>query len=772
MLNLVRRNKLHRYERRLRDPRRLRGSGVPIKLVAAIAVLMAAEKGGGASDQLESRRVTVPDVIRMTRLGDVENSAGDDPIDRVARFSPDGRKFVVVLRKGNLENNTNEYSILLWDTDTLARPQAAPRPLLTRSSSSNRAAIKNVKWLSDNRSIAFLAEGPNELQQLYVLDIRTRILRKFTNHASNLIAYSITPDGASFAFEAEEPDRSVWNKDTMRNGLFVTNQLLFNILADKNIFPEPFGGPRLYFQGRGRPTESLATNDTIDNLGSKLCISPDGRYLLLSTRVIEVPESWKDYSDAWIHTQATQPLKPGEATWLERFELIDTRTGRNRVLLNSPLKGIVGPKAAWMPDSRSAILSGLYLPLEDTIGEIREVRKSATFSVEAEVASGETIEISRRDLKLVGWDEGTRSLAFTSSKSDTGKRSRSKVYFRKSGGSWREVSEFSQQERARMLPDVVLEEDMNTPPRIFSISPAENQKNLLLDLNPQFRGLHFAKEEEVHWKARDGADLRGGLYYPVDYVQGKRYPLVIQTHAFNPNRFWIDGPWTTAFAAQPLAGKDILVLQADESYENENSPEEVDREVARLETAIDALDQRGLIDRERVGIIGFSRTCLFVKYALTHSKYHFAAASVTDGIDGGYFQYLIASGISALDYIQEGLNGGTPWGVGMKSWLRRSPGFNMGEVQTPLLITALNPTSLLGEWEWFAALHRLAKPVELVMTKAGDHVLQKPWDRMVSQQGNVDWFAFWLKDEEDPDPAKGEQYVRWRKLRTLMQTKH
>jgi len=37
---------------------------------------------------------------------------------------------------------------------------------------------------------------------------------------------------------------------------------------------------------------------------------------------------------------------------------------------------------------------------------------------------------------------------------------------------------------------------------------------------------------------------------------------------------------------------------------------------------------------------------------------------------------------------------------------------------------------------------------------------------MVSQQGNVDWFCFWLKGEEDPDPTKAEQYKRWRELRS------
>jgi hypothetical protein len=40
---------------------------------------------------------------------------------------------------------------------------------------------------------------------------------------------------------------------------------------------------------------------------------------------------------------------------------------------------------------------------------------------------------------------------------------------------------------------------------------------------------------------------------------------------------------------------------------------------------------------------------------------------------------------------------------------------------------------------------------------------------MLSQQTTVDWYGFWLKGEEDPDPAKVEQYKRWRELRKLQQ---
>jgi hypothetical protein len=55
----------------------------------------------------------------------------------------------------------------------------------------------------------------------------------------------------------------------------------------------------------------------------------------------------------------------------------------------------------------------------------------------------------------------------------------------------------------------------------------------------------------------------------------------------------------------------------------------------------------------------------------------------------------------------------------------------------------------------------------MLMLEDGEHILQRPWVRMVSQQGNVDWFSFWLTGEEDPDPTKVEQYARWRELRKL-----
>ena len=150
-----------------------------------------------------------------------------------------------------------------------------------------------------------------------------------------------------------------------------------------------------------------------------------------------------------------------------------------------------------------------------------------------------------------------------------------------------------------------------------------------MDLNPQFQHLALARVEEITWKDVHGIEVKGGLYWPPDYVLGQKYPLILQTHGWADDRFWMDGPFTTAFAAQALASKGFFVLQIGEPGDLHilETPKEVTEAMAAYESAIDDLDRKKLIDRNRVGIIGFSRSFWYATYTLTHSKHPFAAAA-------------------------------------------------------------------------------------------------------------------------------------------------
>jgi hypothetical protein len=78
---------------------------------------------------------------------------------------------------------------------------------------------------------------------------------------------------------------------------------------------------------------------------------------------------------------------------------------------------------------------------------------------------------------------------------------------------------------------------------------------------------------------------------------------------------------------------------------------------------------------------------------------------------------------------------------------------------------AIRPMQLLGEWEIYSSLKLQHKPVDLIYFPSSLHIHQRPLARLESQQGNVDWFRFWLQGYEDPDPRKSAQYRRWEEFR-------
>ena len=95
------------------------------------------------------------------------------------------------------------------------------------------------------------------------------------------------------------------------------------------------------------------------------------------------------------------------------------------------------------------------------------------------------------------------------------------------------------------------------------------------------------------------------------------------------------------------------------------SPDEWRLAQLGYERLIDSLDARGIIDRDRVGIVGWSRSGPYVGYTLTHSEYPFAAAAFAISGDFGWYYYVVQGFERALemDY------GAAPFGEGMAAWM-------------------------------------------------------------------------------------------------------
>jgi hypothetical protein len=168
-----------------------------------------------------------------------------------------------------------------------------------------------------------------------------------------------------------------------------------------------------------------------------------------------------------------------------------------------------------------------------------------------------------------------------------------------------------------------------------------------------------------------------------------------------------------------------------------------------------------------VGVQGWSRTVFHVRYALSFSKYPIAAALAVDGIDAGYVEYVLltTSDLHSGNVTSEQINGALPYGAGLKTWMERSPDFNLDRVHTPLLQFMFDTASFVTMWESYAGLKRLHKPVDMIVMPDAAHNPVRPAERHAVQQRTVDWFRYWLQDYEDTAPEKRADYLRWHTLR-------
>jgi dipeptidyl aminopeptidase/acylaminoacyl peptidase len=392
------------------------------------------------------------------------------------------------------------------------------------------------------------------------------------------------------------------------------------------------------------------------------------------------------------------------------------------------------------------------------------------FKVEVEIETGEIRKLRAGTCELASWD--ARSMTAILRPEDPGHEAFSSgcdhgmVALQKVSGLWREVTV----DRATVAtqPSVSVEQGMNSPPLLVAVDPGNGTKTVLLDPNPQFAALDFAAVEEINFQGSDGTPWKGGVYLPLGAKAGQRYPLVIQTHGWDRQRFEIDGESTAGYAAQALAGAGMVVAQLPFEVQDQSTVAEGPKSMAQYQGLIDELDKRGLIDRHKVGLQGWSRTGYTVRYALSFSKYPIAAALIADGMEAGYVQYMLDSKFSiGINMTFEALNGGVPFGSDLEIWLKNSPMFHLENVHAPVLQFMLGPYSYRNMWESFTALRRLCKPVEMIYLPESNHWPLRPLERMAVQDRAADWFRFWLNDEEDADPSKTEQYTRWRKLRAL-----
>src|ERR1051325_8671962 len=84
----------------------------------------------------------------------------------------------------------------------------------------------------------------------------------------------------------------------------------------------------------------------------------------------------------------------------------------------------------------------------------------------------------------------------------------------------------------------VVTQDANPPPRLATLDSRARVTRVVFDPNPGLlERRRFGRADVFHWTSKAGRMFAGGLYYPLDYGSGRRYPLVLQTHGYDSTAF-------------------------------------------------------------------------------------------------------------------------------------------------------------------------------------------------------------------------------------------
>lgn len=264
-------------------------------------------------------------------------------------------------------------------------------------------------------------------------------------------------------------------------------------------------------------------------------------------------------------------------------------------------------------------------------------------------------------------------------------------------------------------------------PNYYIRNIKKNSLTAITEFENPFKSLEEVDKRVISYKRDDGLDLEGTLYLPLDYKEGEKYPMILWAYpreykdkssasqsTANPNEFvypywgspiyWVTKGYVVLDdAAFPIVG------------EGEEEPNDSFRTqlVANGKAAIDAVDNLGYIDREKVAVGGHSYGAFMTANLLSHSDL-FAAGIARSG---AYNRTLTPFGFQSEE---------RSYWEAPEIYYNMSPFMHADKMKTPLLLihgVADNNSGTypLQSERYFNALKGLGAPVRLVMLPKESH---------------------------------------------------
>ena len=286
----------------------------------------------------------------------------------------------------------------------------------------------------------------------------------------------------------------------------------------------------------------------------------------------------------------------------------------------------------------------------------------------------------------------------------------------------------------------------------------------LTDVNPQTDDWAFPEVQVYQWAAPDGTSVAGILELPPGYNKEEDgpLPLVVAIHggptAAEPymRRFRIYGRGLMAAKGYAMLAPNYRGSTGyGEQFMVDLIGRENDVEVADILAGVETLAKDGLIDPDKVGVMGWSNGGFLTNALLSETfmaglegeEHGFAAASSGAGVVDQVIQWGTED---TPGHVVNYMEGKLPW-ENPGEYVESSPLYELNKTQTPTLIHVGGLDARVPP-EHSRTLYRalynyLDVPTELIVYPGEPHGLMKKDHRAAKMAWDHAWFAKYLKGE-------------------------
>ena len=284
----------------------------------------------------------------------------------------------------------------------------------------------------------------------------------------------------------------------------------------------------------------------------------------------------------------------------------------------------------------------------------------------------------------------------------------------------------------------------------FMTADAKDPRRLTKTNDALFDQLRLAEVEYVHFKSKDGTNVAGYLYRPVDYTPGKKAPTILNPHG-GPV-----GQYAASFyhQAQLFAANGYAVLlpnpRGSSGYGEKFCAaifadwggKDYQDDVAMVDYAV----AQGVADPDRLGVGGWSYGGISTDFIIAQTS-RFKAAISGAGVAlltsfWGHDHY-------QRDYVTEL---GYPW-EHQALWDKLSPFYRVKGISTPTLFMGGDLDSnvpVLGGEQMYQAMKALGRQTELVVYPGEYHGFTVPSHIKDRLERYLAWYAHYVKGESTP----------------------